>query len=148
MNLKIPALDDLKNTDWHAVLNIFLRVMAGFIIMRGLFFFGHILGLSNLKITPFLDCTPQVQTYIVCCSIISIVSGVGLWMLNKWGSAMWLFVLVIMLVIDFSTMLIPQSTMADAGRSFHKTLFDIALIVIYFALSTQSFLDEKKHIRI
>jgi hypothetical protein len=145
---KLFGIIDVAQIDWHEVLNIFLRVLSLVTLTRALLQWAIIIGIYDFNGTVFVDLSTQVQSYILFCALVGIIAGVGLWMLNKWGSALWLFVIVVKLVIDFTSIIIPQALIAEAGRGFLFTLFDILLIIAYFGFSTQNLLIERKHIRI
>jgi hypothetical protein len=141
---------DLKNLDynslkWDNILDNFIRILGVLTLLRGVAYWECIVG-YDVKV-DFALATPAFQTLLVFMAIVSLIAGVGLWMLNKWGSALWIFLVIVILVVDFMMLITPNMN-PELARPFYKTLFDLMLIFLYFGISIQTALWESKHLRI
>lgn len=135
---------DLERLDWMKAMSNFLRFLAVLTLLRGLICWATIIGVYQVD---FLSSSLALQIYLIFCAIVSLIAAVGLWMLNKWGAALWLFVIIVSLVIDFTGM-VSHDVSVDLIRPFYKTIFDIILLIAYFAFTAQSVIWSGRHIKI
>jgi hypothetical protein len=145
-----PALEEEivakpPELNWELIEVYFIRSLAVFTLLRGLYNWAQIIGLGT---HDFLEIPPQAQAYLSFCAILGLVSGVGLWLLNAWGRAIWLFLLIVMIIFDFLSLSSTLSWFEYSARMRLLTLFDILLVGLYFALSTQVILYNRKSVRV
>ncbi|HEU5275949.1 MAG TPA: DUF6163 family protein [Xanthobacteraceae bacterium] len=87
-------------SSWTERLVIFLRIMAGVSMLKGLYHWGAVCGFIDAVDGGFLGHTTQWQTATVFFAVIDLVAAVGLWLAAPWGAVVWLTSTVSMAVID------------------------------------------------
>jgi hypothetical protein len=135
---------DLERLDWVKAMNVFLRLLAALTLLRGLSCWATIIGFYQID---FLSSSTALQTYLIFCAIVSLIAAIGLWMLNKWGAALWLFVIIVALVIDIMGM-ISNDMSVDLIRPFYRMVFDFILLIAYFGFTAQSVIWSGRHIKV
>ena len=84
---------------WTDRLVMFLRVVAGVSIVKGLYHWASVCGFIGATDGGFFGHTPQWQTATVFFAVIDLVAAVGLWLAAPWGAVVWLTSAVSMVVI-------------------------------------------------
>jgi hypothetical protein len=85
---------------WTDRLVLFLRVMAGVSMLKGLYHWAAVCGFVGATDGGFFGQTPQWQTATVFFAVIDLVAAVGLWLAAPWGAVVWLTSAVSTAVID------------------------------------------------
>ena len=84
---------------WTERLVMFLRVMAGVSLLKGLYHWAAVCGFIGAQDGGFFGHGPQWQTATIFFSVIDLVAAVGLWLAAPWGAVVWLTAAVSMAVI-------------------------------------------------
>jgi hypothetical protein len=85
---------------WTERLVLFLRLMAGVSMLKGLYHWAAVCGFIGAQNGGFFGHTSQWQTATVFFAVIDLVAAVGLWLAAPWGAVVWLTAAVSMAVID------------------------------------------------
>jgi hypothetical protein len=112
-------------TNWGFLLVVFMRVVSGLWVLRGLLHWQTILS-SDL--TPFEALPPVVAACVVFFAVADLIAAVGLWLASAWGGVLWLFAVSANIIV---TMVAPE--FHAGGRSL--LAIDVGLIVAYFVLT-------------
>lgn len=97
----IGAEIDNPGIRWELMYVLFLRLMAGIWLVKGLAFWALILGLGD---TPFADEAKLRQAIITAFALIDCSAAVGLWLVSPWGTSLWVFVVVAEIALGLSGM--------------------------------------------
>jgi hypothetical protein len=98
-----PAPADLRPIDrderaprprWMRVLVVFLRLLAAVWLVRGLFAWALILGLSGAE-GAFEAMDLPLQVSAVAFAVLYCLAAVGLWLPSSWGAVLWLIVTLV-----------------------------------------------------
>ncbi|NVO14087.1 MAG: hypothetical protein HXX10_08630 [Rhodoplanes sp.] len=85
---------------WASRLVLFLRVAAGFAMLKGLYHWSAVCGFGAGP-TEVFDAQPlSWQTATVFFAVIDLVAAVGLWLAAPWGAVVWLTGSVTMIVVQ------------------------------------------------
>lgn len=85
---------------WASRLVLFLRVAAGFAMLKGLYHWSAVCGFGAGPNEVF-DAQPlSWQTATVFFAVIDLVAAVGLWLAAPWGAVVWLTGSVTMIVVQ------------------------------------------------
>jgi hypothetical protein len=84
---------------WTERLVLFLRVMAGVSMLKGLYHWAEVCGFIGTEDGGFFGHGPQWQTATIFFAVIDLVAAVGLWLAAPWGAVVWLTAGVSMAVI-------------------------------------------------
>jgi hypothetical protein len=112
---------------WTTILVWFMRTMAVVWITKGLFAWTVVLGINH-SVADFLELPPVMRGMIGFYAVADLMAAVGLWLAAPWGGVLWL--------IGAASEVMAAGL--GAGASLTGILgvgLDIALIVVYFALS-------------
>jgi len=90
---------------WPFWLVVFLRVMAGFSLLKGLFHWAVICGFGAPPHTGFESYPAPYQVATAFFGVIDLVAAVGLWLAAPWGAVIWLTSVVSMAAVEI---LFPQ----------------------------------------
>lgn len=130
-----PMLDPVQTGDepgmldlWAFRLVLFLRIMAGISLAKGLYYWAVICGFLSVSGNPFEDASTPVQAATVFFGVIDLVSAVGLWLAAPWGAVVWLTSVISMVAVE---VLFPQ---IYGGRIWIVAL-DMVLIFFYLWLA-------------
>ena len=104
----IQALDEpVLNTDsargvgrWTRRLVLFLRLMAGVSIVKGLYHWSWLTGIGVPPNEQFETHSIAWQTATVFFAVIDLVAAVGLWLAAAWGAVIWLTAVASMLAVE------------------------------------------------
>ncbi len=115
---------------WTFRLVVFLRVMAGLSMIKGLYHWAVICGMTDLD-GGFQAQPLPWQTATVFFAVIDLVAAVGLWLAAAWGAVVWLTASVSMAAVE---VIFPQVY----GGRLAVVLFEAALLCSYLFLAIQS----------
>jgi hypothetical protein len=123
--------DRRRDGVWGARLVLFLRIMAGLLLLKGLYHWAVVCGIGEGPDTTFsLRATPW-QTATVYFAVIDLVAAVGLWLAAAWGAVVWLTAAVSMAAVE---VFFPQIY----GGRLWIVIGEIALLGCYLFLALQS----------
>ena len=133
--------EDLKNLDpvheidgepgvgaWTRRLVLFLRVMAGVSMIKGLYHWSRVCGIGVGSNELYEVHSVAWQAATVFFAVIDLVAAVGLWLAAAWGGVVWLTAAISMTAIE---LMFPQ---VYGGRLWVAGV-EIAMIVIYSVLT-------------
>lgn len=116
---------------WATRLVIFLRVMAGLALFKGLYHWAIVCGFLSTADGSFEEVSTALQVATAFFGVIDLVAAVGLWLAAPWGAVVWLTSVISMVAVE---VLFPQ---IYGGRVWMVGL-DLALIVAYLLLALMS----------
>jgi len=123
--------DEVRQERWPARLVLFLRVMAGVSLLKGLYHWAIICGLDPAAEFGFESYSTPYQAATVFFAVIDLVAAVGLWLAAPWGAVVWLTSLISMVAVE---LLFPQ---IYGGRLWVVGI-EIALLGVYLWLAIQA----------
>jgi hypothetical protein len=116
---------------WTLRLILFLRVMAGVSMIKGLFHWSALLGIGAGPQGGFETHSVSWQSATIFFAVLDLIAAVGLWLAATWGAVVWLASVASMIVLD---LFFPQ--IFDGG--FLLDVFEMALLFIYIWLAIKS----------
>lgn len=116
---------------WTKRLVLFLRVMAGLSLLKGLYHWGVVCGLIGAADGGFEVQPLPLQTATVFFAVIDLVAAVGLWLAAAWGAVVWLTAAVSMAAVE---VFFPQVY----GGRLSVVMIEGLLLFIYLFLAIQS----------
>ena len=135
--------DDLRNLEpvherdgeegaslWTRRLILFLRVMAGFAMLKGIFHWSRLLGIGTGG-DLFEYHSIAWQTATVFFAVLDLVAAVGLWLAAAWGAVIWLMSIASMLALE---VFFPQVF----GASIFAGLLELGLLCLYLFLALKA----------
>lgn len=128
----VKEQDDKENaTRWTARLILFLRVMAGVSMLKGLYHWSQVcgIGVDPNNIFEYRSIAWQVAT--VFFAVIDLVAAVGLWLAAAWGAVVWLMSVASMLAVEI---FFPQVF----GAGLLTALAEVVLLGLYLWLALKS----------
>jgi uncharacterized membrane protein (DUF2068 family) len=116
---------------WTRRLVVFLRVMAGVSMLKGLYHWSRVcgIGVSDADLFQYQPIAWQIAT--VFFAVIDLVAAVGLWLAAAWGAVIWLMAVASMLAIEI---FFPQVF----GVGLLTGVLEGALLAIYLWLALKS----------
>jgi Family of unknown function (DUF6163) len=125
--------DEDRHSDrsWTWRLILFLRVMAGVSMLKGLYHWAAVCGFIGGEDGGFLAHGMQWQTATVFFAVIDLVAAVGLWLAAPWGAVVWLTASVSMVVIDVFFQQVY-------GEQLAVVVFEMVVIAAYLFLAIQA----------
>lgn len=143
MSERFPT-EDLKNLDpvheidgeprvgaWTRRLVLFLRVMAGVSMIKGLYHWSRVCGIGVGSNDLYEVHSVAWQAATVFFAVIDLVAAVGLWLAAAWGAVIWLTAVASMLAVEI---FFPQVF----GRGFITVLLEGGLLGLYLWLALKS----------
>ena len=85
---------------WTRRLVLFLRVMAGVSMLKGLYHWAVVCGIGVDQSQLFELHSIAWQTTTVFFAVIDLVAAVGLWLAAAWGAVVWLTAIVSMAAVE------------------------------------------------
>jgi len=122
------ADDEADGKRWSYRLVVFLRVMAGISLCKGLYHWAVICGIEAPFPSGFDSYSTPYQVATVFFAIIDLVAGVGLWLAAPWGAVVWLTSVISMAAVE---LLFPQIF----GGNMWVVVMDVLLLGMYLGLS-------------
>src|SRR5271155_3490922 len=113
---------------WTEYLVLFLRVMAGISLIKGLYHWAQVCGIGVSPDQGFETHTIAWQTATVFFAVLDLVAAVGLWLAAAWGAVVWLTSGVSMAGVE---MFFPKIY----GGSIAIVLIELALLGVYLWLA-------------
>jgi hypothetical protein len=123
-------VDEDLGSRWTRRLVLFLRVMAGLSMLKGLFHWSRVIGIG-VGDDLFETHSIAWQTATVFFAVIDLVAAVGLWLAAAWGAVIWLMSIASMLAVE---VFFPQVF----GGGLLSVALEIALLGIYLWLALKS----------
>lgn len=136
--------DDLKSLDpvqenegdtgvgrWTYWLVLFLRVMAGVSMIKGLYHWSRVCGIGVSSQDLYEVHSIAWQAATIFFAVIDLVAAVGLWLAAAWGAVIWLTAIASMLAVEI---FFPQVF----GRGFITVVLEGALLGLYLWLALKS----------
>jgi hypothetical protein len=119
---------EVDGKPWSRRLVLFLRVMAGLSLFKGLYHWAIICGIGAPFPSGFDSYPTPYQVATVFFAVIDPVAGVGLWLAAPWGAVVWLTSVISMAAVEA---LFPQIY----GGSMWVALIEIILLGAYLWLA-------------
>ena len=116
---------------WTEYLVLFLRIMAGVSLIKGLYHWAQICGIGAPSDGGFEAHTIAWQTSTVLFAVLDLVAAVGLWLAAAWGAVVWLTSVVSMATVE---VFFPQVY----GGSIFIVLIEMTLLGSYLFLAIAS----------
>ena len=85
---------------WTRRLVLFLRVMAGISMLKGLYHWARVCGIGVAPDELFALHSVAWQVTTVFFAVIDLVAAVGLWLAATWGAVIWLMSVASMLAVE------------------------------------------------
>ena len=124
----IEAPKSQRVTPWTRRLILFLRVMAGVAMLKGIYHWSLVLGVGDGSGSTFEASSMAWQAATIFFAVIDLVAAVGLWLAAAWGGVVWLTSAISMVAIE---LFFPQ---VYGGRIL-IALFEFIAIFAYIALA-------------
>lgn len=116
---------------WRRRLVFFLRAVAFFLLLEGIYHWAVICGVGEANENRFENLSMAAQGVVIWAAIIDPIAAVGLWLGAGWAVVLWLFATVTQVIIGFW---LPEGL----TRLLVFTLFEVALVVVYAILSIRA----------
>ena len=116
---------------WTRRLVLFLRLMAGVSILKGLYHWSWVCGIAVPANEVFEYHSIAWQTATVFFAVIDLVAAVGLWLAAAWGAVIWLTSVASMLTVEI---FFPQVF----GGGLLTGLAEGVLLALYLWLALKS----------
>jgi hypothetical protein len=116
---------------WTARLVLFLRMMAGLSLLKGLYHWALVCGVGAGPESGFEAHSMAWQTATVFFAVIDLVAAVGLWLTAAWGAVVWLTAVISMVAVQ---LLFPQVY----GGGMLIVLLEAGLLAVYLWLALQA----------
>jgi hypothetical protein len=91
---------DHSESRWTERLVLFLRVMAGLSLLKGLYHWAVVCGFFEGAPGGFEAQTLPWQTATVFFAVIDLVAAIGLWLAAAWGAVVWLTAVASMAAVE------------------------------------------------
>ena len=116
---------------WTRRLVLFLRVMAGVSMLKGLYHWSRVCGIDVDANDAFQYHSIAWQAATVFFAVIDLVAAVGLWLAAAWGAVIWLTAVASMLAVEI---FFPQVF----GANVVAGVLEGALLALYLWLALMS----------
>jgi hypothetical protein len=98
----LEAPKTVRATPWTQRLVLFLRVMAGISMFKGLYHWALVLGIGDGSGSTFENASMPWQAATIFFAVIDLVAAVGLWLAAAWGGVVWLTATISMAAIELA----------------------------------------------
>jgi hypothetical protein len=129
--------DDAEGHRWAHWLLIYLRIMAGVSLAKGLYHWAIVCGIGAPFPSGFDSYATPYQVATVFFAVIDLVAGVGLWLAAPWGAVVWLTSVISMAAVE---LLFPQ---IYGGHIWVVTL-ELLLLGTYLALALMAAREQQQ----
>jgi hypothetical protein len=119
---------DQPASRWPFRLVVFLRVMAGLSLIKGLYHWAIVCGFGASAHGGFETYPAPYQVATAFFGVIDLVAAVGLWLAAPWGAVIWLTSVISMAAVEI---LFPQVY----GGSIVMIVFELLLLAAYVTLA-------------
>jgi hypothetical protein len=116
---------------WTRRLVLFLRVMAGVSMIKGLYHWSRVCGIGVAPNDLYAYHSIAWQAATVFFAVIDLVAAVGLWLAAAWGAVIWLTAVASMLAVEI---FFPQVF----GRAYLTVMLEGGLLALYLWLALKS----------
>ena len=116
---------------WTEYLVLFLRIMAGVSMVKGLYHWSEVCGIGAHSDQDFEAHSIAWQTATVFFAVLDLVAAVGLWLAAAWGAVVWLTSVVSMAAVVF---FFPQVY----GFNLFIIMVEFTLLAMYLWLAYKS----------
>jgi Family of unknown function (DUF6163) len=116
---------------WTEYLVLFLRIMAGVSLIKGLYHWAQVCGIGASADGGFQGHTIAWQTSTVFFAVLDLVAAVGLWLAAAWGAVVWLTSVVSMAAVE---VFFPQVY----GGNMFIVFVEMTLLGVYLYLAIVS----------
>jgi hypothetical protein len=123
--------DEPSGDKWATRLVLFLRVMAGVALIKGLYYWAIVCGVGAPTAQGFDSYAMPYQSATVFFAVIDLVAAVGLWLAAPWGAVVWLTSVISMAAVEA---LFPQIY----GGRLWVIVVELGLLGIYLWLALLS----------
>ena len=117
-----------RATPWTRRLVLFLRIMAGVAMLKGIYHWALVLGVGDGSGSTFEAAGMAWQAATIFFAVIDLVAAVGLWLAAAWGGVVWLTSAISMAAIELFFPLVY-------GGRIWIALMEFIAIVAYIALA-------------
>jgi len=121
----------VRGGTWTDYLVLFLRLMAGVSLIKGLYHWVQVCGIGAAPGQGFEAHTVAWQTTTVFFAVLDLVAAVGLWLAAPWGAVLWLASVVSMSAVE---VFFPQVY----GGSLFVVFVETTLLGVYLFLAIVS----------
>jgi len=121
----------VRGGTWTDYLVLFLRLMAGVSLIKGLYHWVQVCGIGAAPGQGFEAHTIAWQTTTVFFAVLDLVAAVGLWLAAAWGAVLWLASVVSMSAVE---VFFPQVY----GGSLFVVFVETTLLGVYLFLAIVS----------
>lgn len=135
---ELRGLDPVRERDgevqagiWTRRLVLFLRVMAGVSMLKGLYHWTRVCGIGVDSNDLYAYHSIAWQSATVFFAVLDLVAAVGLWLAAAWGAVIWLTAVASMLAVEI---FFPQVF----GRGFVTVMLEGGLLALYLWLAMKS----------
>ncbi|BAF87543.1 MULTISPECIES: DUF6163 family protein [Azorhizobium] len=118
-------------TPWRRRLVFFLRAVAFFLLLEGIYHWAMICGVGDGRETRFESLPMAAQGVVIWSAIIDPIAGVGLWLGAGWAVVLWL-------LATASQVVVGAWAPDGMSRLLVFTLFEVALVIAYAVLSIRA----------
>jgi len=121
--------EEARKERWPSRLVVFLRIMAGASLIKGLYHWAIVCGVFDAPTdVGFEGYATPYQSATVFFAVIDLVAAVGLWLAAPWGAVVWLTSVISMVAVE---LLFPQ---IYGGRMW-VVVVEIVLLIVYLVLA-------------
>ena len=120
-----------RRGSWTEYLVLFLRIMAGISMIKGLYHWSQVCGIGARAGEAFESHSTAWQTATVFFAVLDLVVAVGLWLAAAWGAVVWLTSVVSMAAVE---LFFPNVY----GGSIFIILVELTLLGMYLYLAIMS----------
>jgi Family of unknown function (DUF6163) len=122
---------EARTARWSQWLVLFLRVMAGLSLLKGLYHWAIVCGIGAPNHSGFDAYPLPYQVATAFFAVIDLVAAVGLWLAAPWGAVIWLTSVISMIAVE---LLLPQIY----GGNIPIIVVEFILLGIYLFLAIMS----------
>jgi hypothetical protein len=119
---------EAQGSRWPFWLVVFLRVMAGVSLIKGLYHWSVVCGIGAPPHAGFESYPVPYQVATAFFGVIDLVAAVGLWLAAPWGAVIWLTSVISMAAVEI---LFPQVY----GGSIVVIAVELVLLATYVVLA-------------
>jgi hypothetical protein len=127
----VHADDEVRTHRWTERLVRFLRVMAALALLKGLYHWAEVIGITGAADGGFENRPLSWQTATAFFAVIDLVAAVGLWLAAAWGAVVWLTAVVSMAAVE---LLFPQVY----GGRIVVVAIQVAMLFAYLGLAVMA----------
>jgi hypothetical protein len=120
-----------QDNRWTQRLVLYLRIMAGLSLVKGLYHWAVVCGIFAGPDLGFEAYPLPWQAATVFFAVIDLVAAVGLWLAAAWGAVVWLTAVISMAAVE---LLFPQVY----GGRWWAVLTEAAVLGVYLWLALQA----------